>query len=477
MMRPITKNVIAIFTGDLLNRFLSFVATAYLARILGSGGFGKISFALAIFSYSFIAINFGLLTIGVREVAKDRTRAPEYVGNIFGLRLIMAILVFGLVVLLTSVVPRLHALQSIIIMYHLALFAFVFYLDWLFQGIEAMASVGYSNIVMPLIYLVLVILFVHGARQIDLVPFFWFCGTLAGTVLLLAAYRVRVGKLGISFRLSAWKEIFRSALPLGLGRICAEITRNFPIVVVGFLRSDQEVGYLSAATKLVYLVLIIDRILFIVLLPILSRYYAESAERVKSLLAGLGKLAGIVILPLAFGCSVLAPAIINVVYGQDYGPGIVLFRIIIWFFVLTVLNTIYCCGLIAANQERKYAFNIFISMLVHIVGVTVLTLLFGMVGTALSVVIAEAVSLVLMYVKFRPTYDLRFWRYLSKPFVAGVVMGLVVYLTLPSNIILSFFIGAAVYGLVLTLIRGIDRQDMRNLQRIFSLDLRKCRES
>jgi len=477
MMRPITKNVIAIFTSDLFNRILSFVALAYLARVLGSGGFGKISFALAIFSYSFIAINFGLLTIGVREVAKDRARAPEYVGNIFGLRLVLGTLVFGVVILLTSLVPRLHSLQSIIILYHLALFSFIFYLDWLFQGIEAMASVGYSNIIMPLVYLVLVILFVRNKSEINLVPLFWFCGTVAGTVFLLAVYRLRVGKLGISFRFSAWKEILRSALPLGLGRICAEITRHFPIVIVGFLKSDQEIGYFSAATKLVYLVLIVDRILFVVLLPVLSRYFTESIEKVKGLLSDLCKLAGIIILPLAFGCSALAPVITNSVYGRDYGPGVILLRILIWFFALTVLNTIYCCALIAANQERKYALNIFISMLVHLTSVTVLTVLFGMVGTALSVVIAEAASLGLMYVRFRPTYDVRFWRYLPKPFLAAAVMGLVVYFAFPHNIFLSFFIGAAVYGLIMMLIRGISRRDVTNLQRIFSLDIRKCRES
>ncbi|MEO0226240.1 MAG: oligosaccharide flippase family protein, partial [candidate division WOR-3 bacterium] len=254
-MKTITKNIVSLTIGEALNLCLSFITTVYIARILGQSGFGKISFALAIFSYSVTALNFGILTIGLREVARDRKQTTTLVKTIFGLRFFLALLIFGVMLLLVYSVHRFQNLKTLIILYHLALFPFAFYLDWIFQGLESMETISYSKIIIPLVYLILVLIFIKTGNDLNKIPLFWFFAINVSTIYLLIVYISRFGMPWISFNLGAWLKIMRDALPVGTGRVLAEITRNFPVVILGFLKSDTLVGTYSAAQKLVFFLL------------------------------------------------------------------------------------------------------------------------------------------------------------------------------------------------------------------------------
>ncbi len=469
-MRTITKNILSISIGDLLSLTIGFIVTAYLARILGSSGFGQISFALAIFSYSLIIINLGLLTIGIREVAKKRELAFELLNNILGLRLFLALTIFGLVILLTFIVYKFQTIKSLIIIYHLSLFPFAFYLDWFFQGLESMEYIGFAKVINPLIYLILVMFLVRTPDHINLIPIFWFSGVATSTLFLLLVYMTRFGKLKISFRLDLWQGLLRLALPVGLGTICAEIARNFPIVTIGFIKDDISVGNYSAAQKLVYLALIIDRIFFVVLLPAATRYFNENIEKLKDLLKRSARVITMLIIPIAFGCTVLAPRLITLVYGRGYEKSTTVFQILIWFFVLTIFNTIYCCGLIVTNQEKRYGINILLGTILHIVANPIMTLLWGINGTASSVIISEIFTLGLMYWRFRATIHLKIWFYIPKPLLASLAMAFLIIKLTPNSLPLGFLTGLIFYTVVLYVIKGITNKDIKFLFKIFSLE-------
>lgn len=62
----IIKNTVSLLTGSVIARLLGFVVIVYLARILGPGSFGKISFVMAIVTYFILIADVGQLSEKVK---------------------------------------------------------------------------------------------------------------------------------------------------------------------------------------------------------------------------------------------------------------------------------------------------------------------------------------------------------------------------------------------------------------------------
>ncbi len=97
----IVKNTFSLLFSSIFAQFISFFVVVYLARILGPGDFGKISFAITITIYFTLIINLGLPLLGTREIARDREKINDYLNNILTMRLCLAALSFGLLLLMT----------------------------------------------------------------------------------------------------------------------------------------------------------------------------------------------------------------------------------------------------------------------------------------------------------------------------------------------------------------------------------------
>ena len=70
-MSKLATKIVHIVTGDLASKGLGFILTIYLTRILGTEGFGMVTVAIAFVGYCVFFGDFGLFSIGTREVAKS----------------------------------------------------------------------------------------------------------------------------------------------------------------------------------------------------------------------------------------------------------------------------------------------------------------------------------------------------------------------------------------------------------------------
>ena len=118
----------------------------YTARYLGAAGFGILSFALAFTGIFGVFTDLGLQQLTIREVARDKSLASKYLGNIAVMKLILVIITFGLIALTINLLG--YPEQTIKVVYLVALsiifsaFSGMFYS--IFQAYEKMEyqSVG-----------------------------------------------------------------------------------------------------------------------------------------------------------------------------------------------------------------------------------------------------------------------------------------------------------------------------------------------
>ena len=95
-VKRIAKNTGVIFAAQGLGYVLSFFYMMYNARYLGAAGFGILMFAIAFAGIFGVLTDFGFQSLTVREVARDRTMASKYLANLSGIKIIMAVITFGL---------------------------------------------------------------------------------------------------------------------------------------------------------------------------------------------------------------------------------------------------------------------------------------------------------------------------------------------------------------------------------------------
>ena len=93
-VRRIARNTGIIIVGDIVFKLISLVVTIYLARYLGTAGFGKYNFVFAYLAFFNILTDLGLQQILVREMSRDPSITPKLIGNAYIIRLILTVIAF-----------------------------------------------------------------------------------------------------------------------------------------------------------------------------------------------------------------------------------------------------------------------------------------------------------------------------------------------------------------------------------------------
>src|SRR6478609_8165938 len=77
--------------GECIAKLLTFVTFAYLSRALGPSQYGFLEFTLAVMVFFTLPVDLGLGAYGAREIATHPERAPHFLREITGVRMILAL--------------------------------------------------------------------------------------------------------------------------------------------------------------------------------------------------------------------------------------------------------------------------------------------------------------------------------------------------------------------------------------------------
>jgi O-antigen/teichoic acid export membrane protein len=469
------KNFVTLFIGDALNYLLNFVATIYLARNLEVSNFGKISFAFAFFSFSSFITNLGLISIGTRDIAQrlkmhNTDAESTYISNVINLRQVLALITFILLLVTSLLIHKPMPIKLLIILYGLSLFPFALLMEWAFFGWEKMDFITIERVLVALSYLMLVLFFVRGSNQLSIIPIVFLVSNLVGALFLFFTYRYHRKlhstnsphryKLSINFK--DWLHLIKTALPFGIGAILIQFPTNFNTIFLGMIKPDIQVGLFSAAYKFLVFILIFDRVMNNTTFPIISRYYVQGSDKLSEVLNRLAKLVLIVSIPICVGGFLLARGITNLIYGSVYEQSFPIFQILIWFFLVTILNSLYTSTLIAGHKNKEYIKAIGFGALANIVLNIVLVPIISAFGTAIALVVGELVTLILLTQLIKPIAHIKFKIInIIKPIFATIVMALCIWLLHTKlSIIPLVVISALVYIAVILLIKGISKSDL-----------------
>jgi len=394
----IAKDSAIVLTGNILGAGLGFIATILIVRTLGPAQFGLFSVALAVMGiatqFSDFGIGTGLVRFASLYLHQDKLKADLMFKVSLKLKLIISVLVF-LIGFFASESLAVHVFRKPELIFPLKLAfigalgaSLVAYISATLQARQSFKKFALVNLVNPvgkfaligLLFLTYKLNLFSALTTVIILPFIAFLiGSLTIPKDFLKAKGAEKEALSELFHFSKW---------ILVSTFCVMIFLRLDVLMLGYFKVAEEVGYYSAAYGLASLFTLVSGAIGTVLLPEVSQFTKKDQLRgytMKSL-----KFTMLIVFPLIILLFLSRFAILNV-YGNEYAPAVNILRILICGFALRMLSTVLYPIFYSLNKPQNLAGLDIAKLILNFSGNLILIPFYGgigaAIGTALTVVV------------------------------------------------------------------------------------------
>lgn len=180
------------------------------------------------------------------------------------------------------------------------------------------------------------------------------CQTIGKVLILLAITRWLPS---LTFSWSAFRKLFSFGGFFFLNFLMEIISNNIQGLIIGKKFSASQMGYYSQAARLEYLTgQSVPQIIAQVMYPIFSQFQDDKA-RLRAIVTADHRIISFLIYPLLTILIILAPDIIRFIYGDQWGPSVPYYRILMvggFFICLKNINS-YAVAAVGKSKSLFYA--------------------------------------------------------------------------------------------------------------------------
>ncbi len=372
-------------------------------RRLSAADYGRFSYALALATIIETVMDVGLGHVTVRAVARDRSAAARIFRDVLGLKLMwvaigLAMLFVGAPILRSdAVVVRtcyLLGISSAIRSYLLTVRGF-------FQGLNRFgleAAVVVADRVLLLVVGGLALAGGYGLCGLSVS--FVISRALMLVAVTLVVHRV-AGSALPTFDRAVWRELQAAALPLGFFMIALNTYSYIDTLILGYMRTDAEVGWYTAAYRLYEGLTYAPQVLAAVLTPRLSYLFVHERHRLRSLFTRVLLLAAALGLALGGAALWLATPIVTILFGRAYVAAAPPLQILAGGAVFVFCTWILHAAAIATDLDRRLVVTTVVGLVANVLLNVMLIPRWGISGAAAATVIAEALTVGLLFLQVR----------------------------------------------------------------------------
>lgn len=394
------------FIGQAISLVMGFFVGAYVARYLGPENFGLMNYAISFASLFGFLCGFGVDSILNRELVKHPEKKQELLGAGFWIKFgggLVAVLIINAVSFFVhdnSLVRTLVLIFSITCILQSAGVIAIF-----FQSqVLSKKVVGAQTIVALLSTALKVALIWWHADVVWLTATYVFDGVCLGILLLCLYYKHESGRVSVSASRRIIRSLLADSFPLMFAIVFTTIYAKIDQVLVGHLLNTEAVGLYAAAVKLSEIWYVIPTIICASLFPALIHAQKTSMVEYERRLRNLYVLVGGIAVGIACAVFLVAPFIVNLLYGSEYSSVASTLRIYIWSGVPVFLMVVMSQYLLAENYTKIYVAVTMAGAVANIFLNLLWIPRYGINGSAIATLVSySTVPLVLLF--FKKTRD------------------------------------------------------------------------
>ena len=272
-IRSVKFNFVMNFILTASNFIFPLITFPYVSRILGASGTGKVSFAISIVSYFTMAAALGIPTYGIRAVARVRNNQEKLnktVQEILSIHLVMMVLVLLAYIVAIDFIPRFQSDKLLFWIVGITILLDPLGVNWLYQGLEQYGYIAKRSIFLKFISLILMFIFIHSSEDYVFYGVTSILASAGSNVLNFINLRKYVSLKPIgNYNI---KQHLKPIMILFAQVIAVNVYTNLDNVMLGFMKTDVDVGLYTAAVKVKTILVSLVTSLGAVLLPRLSYY-------------------------------------------------------------------------------------------------------------------------------------------------------------------------------------------------------------
>lgn len=366
----------------------------YISRILLPVGSGKISFATSFVQYFNMFAQLGIPVYGIRicaQVRDNRKELTRTAHELLFLNILMGLISYIILGVLIVTVPRLRQERTLYIVISFTIILTAIGMNWLYQALEQYTYITIRSIIFKIIAILAMFLLVH--EQEDYVIY--------GAISIFAASAsnicnfINVHKY-IDLKFVGKYNIRRHIKPVLVffAMSCATtIYTNLDTVMLGFMKTDEDVGYYNTAVKIKSILVSLVTSLGAVLLPRASYYIKQgNMSEFKRINKKALNFVFLVSCPLTVYFIMFAKAGIFFLSGKEFGGSILPMQIIMPTLIfIGVSNILGIQMLIPLGKEKIVLYSEIAGAAVDLIVNALLIPRYASAGAAIGTVVAELV--------------------------------------------------------------------------------------
>lgn len=437
----------------------------YVAPYLGPDGFGILSFAFAFAGIFVVFTDIGLSILTTREVARDRSLAHKYLGNIAPLKISLCIPTFVLIALSINLLG--YSGHVIHIVYLIALSRMCGSFTTMFYSIcEAHQRMEFPAIgrILNSVCLLGGALFVitQGLGITALASVYLLTSmTSLGYSSMVTTWKY--GRPKVDIDLGFWKEALKQAWPFGLIAISVTIYNWIDSVMLSLMQGNDVVGWYNAAYRMVLVLALIPGVYLNSIFPVMSQYYVSSKDTQKYAFEKSIKYMVILAVPIGVGITLLANKAIVLIFGTGYSNSIIAVQILIWSMVFIYVSKV--CAELCHSSDRQIVVAKITGgcVLLNVILNAIMIPRYSYIGASIATVATEFIALSLVFRwSWKSGYRISTGKLrdvMVKVFIASGVMCVCILYLRDLALWGLVPLAALVYFTVLYICGGIDRED------------------
>lgn len=461
--KSLKKNALFNVLKTCMGIIFPLITFPYSSRILLPEGLGKVNFANSIISYFAMIASLGIATYGIREGAKKRNNKEEFsqfFAEIFTINLISTIISYCLLFIAIHFIPKLYDYRLLLIVCSTSIFFTTIGINWILSSLEEYGFIAVRSVLFQIISLILLFLLVRTKEDYIKYALINVISTVGANVCNLIHLRKFISlkhlhKLQLKQHLKPIFIFFGTSIAIS-------IFTMLDTTMLGFLSTDKEVGYYSAAIKIVHLIRDLFPAVFTVMYARMSIMVNNlEIESLKNLISKTVCLIMCFSFPIISGLFILAKPIILVLSGTNYIPAIPSMYVM---FPLIFLSS--TSGFLGGNilnsmgKETTYLFCVVTGALTDFFLNLILIPKYGSFGAGIATLFTELV-LFILYISlnrkfvFSKNTVISFFKYIISTIIMTVTC-LLTYRLFSSpvlQLVITTICGIVIYFIMLLLLK------------------------
>lgn len=407
--QTVLKNTFWLFVGQIVSRLLRAAIVIYAARVLGVSSWGAFSYALGVVTFLTVFSDIGVNGLITREGSRDPAQQKAYLGSALLVKLLLLLVVTGVTLL---IFPHLSNIKEATLL--MPILIFVFAADTLrdlgsalSRALQKMQIEALLGILTNAAIVGLGFLFLSLSPSSTSLAFAYALGSVVGLVglIVVLSKHIRPMLAHVNFRL-AW-PILKTAWPFGLMGMLGVIMLNTDIIMVGWMRGAEEVGYYSAAQKLLQLLYVLPGLFASSMFPLLARLVTVSSSQARLLLERTISLSILIAIPIALVGIILGKPIIGLLFGAEYLPAVRTFQILMVTVLFTYPSILIGNAIFAYDLQRYFVRFVLLATFGNIGFNFLLIPRFGIQGAAMATLLTQIIVDTLMWWEMRKQSGVR----------------------------------------------------------------------